>query len=490
MVNRSDLRLTSIVPSSLGGTSSALETEGDWRAGNAPPVEEMPGAPSERTDRAPDNTIRESVMDVALALVLNEIAHQARLITNATGSAVLLIRGGVPVCRSISGATARDASACLSEYSGLVWRNGAPQHCHDVETDFRSDLASFRRLGIGSFLIVPVQDDKKAVVAIVQTFSARPEGFSDRNLLALQGLSRHIVDHLQAAERTFASIPKSTGKAHREIAPEKKTSSRFAQWFNTAKPTFLRQQRSLTLGVLIIALSILLGWTIGRSGRESARRNRAASAAPVVNHPQIAPAEPNSTGAAQTANQSTGPGGSLIDAPEFNAKEEPSPPQSESHRKHVNSRHSLVSKSRPSDPSSTDLVIFESGKRVFPLQSAQSARFTDVTPDREKNRVKPKSKDQQTPVSVSEDVAQEHLLSRIEPDYPEYARTQHLQGTVILNVDVGKDGTVRSLSRAAGDSQLALLAAKAVRQWKFAPLVRNGAPVSFESQVTLSFALP
>jgi protein TonB len=135
-------------------------------------------------------------------------------------------------------------------------------------------------------------------------------------------------------------------------------------------------------------------------------------------------------------------------------------------------------------------VIFESGKRVFPIQSAQSARFTDVPPDSEKKRVKPKSKDQEPPVSVSEDVAQEHLLSRIEPDYPEYARTQRLQGTVILNVDVGKDGTVRSLSRAAGDSQLALLAAKAVRQWKFAPLVRNGAPVSFESQVTLSFALP
>ena len=93
-------------------------------------------------------------------------------------------------------------------------------------------------------------------------------------------------------------------------------------------------------------------------------------------------------------------------------------------------------------------------------------------------------------MSVIEDVAEEHLLNRIEPDYPEYARTQRLQGTVILNVDVGKDGTVHSLSRVAGDSQLALLAAKAVRQWKFAPLVRNGAPVSFESQVTLSFALP
>jgi outer membrane biosynthesis protein TonB len=61
---------------------------------------------------------------------------------------------------------------------------------------------------------------------------------------------------------------------------------------------------------------------------------------------------------------------------------------------------------------------------------------------------------------------------------------------VILNVNVGQDGAVHSLSRVSGDPQLALLAAKAVRQWKFAPLVRDGAAVSFETQVALNFALP
>ena len=107
-----------------------------------------------------------------------------------------------------------------------------------------------------------------------------------------------------------------------------------------------------------------------------------------------------------------------------------------------------------------------------------------------RKRAKSKSTDQETPVTVSEDIAEEHLLNRIEPDYPEEAREQRLQGTVILDINVGKDGAVHSLSRVAGDSQLALLAAKAVRQWKFTPLVRDGASVSFESRVTLSFALP
>jgi protein TonB len=489
MVNQSILRLSSAVPGSPSGGRSGLETEFDCHAGDVLPSQAVPDATCEGDDRRPEHAIPESVVDVALNLVLSEIAQQARLITNATGSAVLLIRRGVPVCRSTSGATARDASAFLSECSGLAWRDGAPQHCHDVETDSRFDLATFRRLGIRSFLVVPVRDDKQAVVAIVQTFSARSQGFGDRDLLALQGFGRHIVDHIEAAERSFGSIPKLGGKAEPETGLG--TLSRFAQPFNTVKGAFLHERLTLALGVLIIALAILLGWTIGRSERNRAHQNRGAPASPVVNHSQIAvpPAEPNSTNVVQTANQSTEPVGPT-NASEVNAKSDQSPPKIENPRNPVKSRQPSVSKLVASDSLSKGLVVFESGKQVFPTRSAQSQPFSDAQPNRESKSGKPKSEDKETSVSVGEDVAEEHLLNRIEPDYPESAREQRLQGTVVLNINVGKEGTVHSLSRVTGDPQLALLAAKAVRQWKFAPLVREGTPVSFESQVTLSFALP
>lgn len=491
MVNSSILRLSALGSGSIGGVWSALQTESDGSAGTPSPIQEVPGGPPERPPKVPDKAIPETVADVALALVLNEIAHQARSITNAAGAAVLLIRGGVPVSRSTSGATAREASAYLSECSGLAWRNGAPQCCHDVETDSRFDLASFRRLGIRSFQIVPVQDDKKTVVAIIQTFSARPQAANDRDLLALQGLGRHIVDHIEAAERSFGSVPKVVGKANPQIGPGKKTLSPLARSLNSVNLAFSREHNNLTLGGLIIVLAILLGWTIGRGERESARQSRAASNTPAVNHSQIAvtPAEANSTSAVQVASQSTAPAASLNDPREIKAKEQ-SPPASESQKNHVKPAHSPVSKIMPSDAKSNDLVIFDSGKRVFPTKSLTSQPFRDAQPDNEEKQANPKSKHPETPVSVSEDVAEEHLLNRIEPDYPEDARAQHLQGTVILDINVGKDGAVHSLSRVAGDSQLALLAAKAVRRWKFAPLVRGGTPVSFESQVTLSFALP
>jgi TonB family protein len=135
-------------------------------------------------------------------------------------------------------------------------------------------------------------------------------------------------------------------------------------------------------------------------------------------------------------------------------------------------------------------VIFESGNQVFPTKCLGSHHASDSSSNEETKSTQIKSSDPGTPVTVSEDIAEQQLLRRVEPDYPESAREQRLQGKVILNVRVGKDGNVRSLSRVAGDPQLVLLAAKAVQQWKFAPLVREDKPVSFESQVTLSFELP
>lgn len=46
-------------------------------------------------------------------------------------------------------------------------------------------------------------------------------------------------------------------------------------------------------------------------------------------------------------------------------------------------------------------------------------------------------------MSVSEDIAEEHLLNRIEPDYPEEAREQRLQGTLILDMIIMSAKTVR-----------------------------------------------
>jgi protein TonB len=81
-------------------------------------------------------------------------------------------------------------------------------------------------------------------------------------------------------------------------------------------------------------------------------------------------------------------------------------------------------------------------------------------------------------------------MLRVEPDYPEPARVQHIEGPVVLEARVGKDGTVEKLSTVSGDPRLATAATDAVRQWRFKPFFRNGSPEEFQTRITVDFRLP
>ena len=91
---------------------------------------------------------------------------------------------------------------------------------------------------------------------------------------------------------------------------------------------------------------------------------------------------------------------------------------------------------------------------------------------------------------IQERAALEQVVNRVEPKYPDEAKAHHVQGSVVLNVLVGRDGRVQKLGRVEGDVGLIAAASDAVRQWRFKPLIRNGHPVSFETHITLTFALP
>jgi TonB family protein len=90
-----------------------------------------------------------------------------------------------------------------------------------------------------------------------------------------------------------------------------------------------------------------------------------------------------------------------------------------------------------------------------------------------------------SPAFIPEDVAKKYVVERVEPDYPDQARQQRIQGAVLMKVIVGKNGEVERLSRISGDAQLAMAADTAIRQWRFKPQ-----PAGFETDITLNFALP
>jgi TonB family protein len=92
-------------------------------------------------------------------------------------------------------------------------------------------------------------------------------------------------------------------------------------------------------------------------------------------------------------------------------------------------------------------------------------------------------------VRISGSVAQANLISQTPPVYPQMAKMAKVQGPVVLQVILGKAGTVENLRVISGHPMLVQAALDAVRQWRYKPYLLNGEPVEVETQVTVSFKL-
>ena len=94
------------------------------------------------------------------------------------------------------------------------------------------------------------------------------------------------------------------------------------------------------------------------------------------------------------------------------------------------------------------------------------------------------------PIRIGGKIPAPTLLHRVEPFYPPVAVSARLQGLVILEALVDRDGAVADVKvlRSAG-SVLDREALIAVRQWRYAPLVLNGHRLRFVVTVILSFSV-
>lgn len=81
------------------------------------------------------------------------------------------------------------------------------------------------------------------------------------------------------------------------------------------------------------------------------------------------------------------------------------------------------------------------------------------------------------------------LDQKVEPEYPSEAKEKHIEGTVLLNVDIDKEGNVARVELISGDPLLAPAAMDAVLERKYRPLLLNGEPVAVETTVQMKFAL-
>lgn len=92
-------------------------------------------------------------------------------------------------------------------------------------------------------------------------------------------------------------------------------------------------------------------------------------------------------------------------------------------------------------------------------------------------------------VQISNGVAQGLLVSRVRPVYPRVAMSNGIQGMVVLQATIGKNGVPINLRVVSGNADLQLAALDSVRQWRYKPYLLNGEPVEVETTINVVFHL-
>jgi TonB family protein len=401
--------------------------------------------------------------DLALDLVLNEVVEQARLATGATGAAVALTRGSEMICRATAGADAPGLGIRLSTTSGLsgaCLQTGTIQQCGDTETDPRVNAAACRRLGVRSILVFPLGEGRNPF-GLFEIFSSRPNAFGERDVNTLRVLARRLEENSREAKQVESALTnpddrspglaKESKSAHNGEPLGKQDATSLAA--GAAPAPERTEVWTSVLSVLVILVAMLLGGALGWRAGLGARRGaegRAQAGASLHQNPNH--------GTESTAGQKTvAPVSGLVPS---------------AGRRGV-SQNQASGGATPVEPASGGLQVTENGKVVYrsPPEHRTTAPGARATWE------------------GSKDVSRTRLIHRIEPEYPPEARTQGIQGSVNLDVQIGADGAVHNITVVSGDPVLGEAAVAAVRQWRYRPYSVDGRPVEMQTRIRIRFTL-
>jgi TonB family protein len=92
-------------------------------------------------------------------------------------------------------------------------------------------------------------------------------------------------------------------------------------------------------------------------------------------------------------------------------------------------------------------------------------------------------------IELPPDTSQGLLIYRVPPTYPPLALQARVQGTVVLQVLIAKDGTVQDLNVISGHPMLIHAAVDAVKQWRYRPYQVDGELFMVKTTVSVNFEL-
>jgi TonB family protein len=441
--------------------------------------------------------------DLALEIVLNEIVEQACLATGATGAAIILERDGEMVCRASSGVNAPEFGSRLGSESGLTAeciRTRQVQRCEDALTDPRADAEASRSLGVRSVLILPLLRNG-SLAGLLEIFSSHREAFRERDELTVEALAQRVLKNLERASDAVSmssiiaagGLPIPAAKvdpaiAARELEDPAGSATSLNREEDITAETLGRSPRAridvvtVALGAAVIVCAVLLTALVVLrvSSRRTAdvREQRVRPASSVaVEQNGVAP-----SGAAQIAGELAS---SAVSSP---ASSKAGNSTAAAEKKNGSAPDTGTVRSKESSPPEGGLLVYENGKEVFRIPPARDS--ASVTSANASGVQQAADLEPEGIVVVSQEAAEGSLLHRVEPEYPEEARQQHIQGSVELDVRIGRDGTIQEVKVVSGHRILADAAIAAVKQWRFKPRTLKGEAVEMQTRVTLNFRMP
>jgi len=454
--------------------------------------------------------------ELALQVVLNEIVEQACLATGATGAAVLLERNGEMQCRATFGTNAPELGARLDSESGLTVeciRTQQVQHCDDAQADPRANVEASHQLGTRSVMVFPLLRNG-SIAGVLEVFSSRPAAFGERDEWTLEALAKRVLKNVERAGNPSSVAAPQPGLHILPIPGTEWVDSR------TGSETTLNEDKEnvgtpethgrspkvgrdvvvFALGLAVVICTVLfgtlVGWRLGafRTGASHGESAKSATGGDVTKRNSGAggsAAQGAGVTADAKAGTNTGP------APLSSAAGS-STTTSVGGKKNMTprSRTSAASGLNDSSPPEGSLRVYQNGKEVFRMpptpgqgESAASATSVNGSEVHGSEVRRASSVEPARVLELSPEVAEGSLLYRVEPEYPEEARQRQMQGSVVLDVHMGRDGAVQAVNLVSGQALLADAAIVAVKQWRFKPRLVKGLPVEMQTKVTLNFRL-
>jgi TonB family protein len=129
------------------------------------------------------------------------------------------------------------------------------------------------------------------------------------------------------------------------------------------------------------------------------------------------------------------------------------------------------------------LLVLAAGITLFAFCWYWNRGWEDLEsglPNNQKTVVQPEA---YAPAAVMEKL----VTHRVDPDYPAEARPGKLQGVILLDVVISRQGTVVRTRALNGPDVLARAAESALRWWRFEPYLVNDRPTAVETTVAVEF---